>query len=172
MRFVNDQAGAPISYQLFVARTGMTIAPGANGTVGKGYVLLNSTVSVDANVTAYFGRNAGGSGFYDQAALINVTFSGAGTIGAGIWNVGTAPLSLGDSSFVGWKSAGCTGLNLATAVTAATTSSTIASQATEYDSRDHILNRVVAVTANVPSGFQAAGSTWDVSSLATAWGAP
>jgi hypothetical protein len=35
-----------------------------------------------------------------QAALINVVFSGAGMIGAGVWNVTTAPLSLGDSSYV------------------------------------------------------------------------
>lgn len=175
LRFVNDLAGAAASYSLVVARTGTTIAAGANGTVGKGYVILNSTVSVDANVTAFFGRDAGVGTFYDQVALINVAFTGAGTIGAGIWNVATAPLILGDPSFVGWKAAGCTGLNLATAVTAANTSATIASQSTEYDSRDHILNRVVAVTAgdggSVPTGFQAAATTWDVSALATAWGA-
>jgi pectin methylesterase-like acyl-CoA thioesterase len=138
LRFVNDLGGAAATYSLFVARTGTTIAAGANGAVGKGYVLLNSTVSVDANVTAFFGRDAGSGTFYDQAALINVAFAG---------------------------------LNLATAVTAANTAATIASQATEYDSRDHILNRVVAVTAGVPSGFQAAATSWDVSALATAWGA-
>ena len=172
LRFINDLAGAAVSYGLFVARTGATIAAGASGTVPKGYVLLNSTVSVDANVTATFGRDAGTGAWYDQAALINVVFSGAGMIGSGIWNVGTAPLSLGDASFVGWKSAGCSGLNLASLTTAAMTSATIASQATEYDSRDHILNRVVTVTAGVPSGYQAATTTWDVSSLATAWAAP
>jgi hypothetical protein len=172
LRFVNDLGGAAASYGLFVARTGTTIAAGANGTVGKGYVLLNSAVSVDANVTAFFGRDAGVGAYYDQAALIHVTFSGAGTIGAGIWNVTTPPLSLGDASFVGWKSAACTGLNLATAVTAPMTSATIASQATEFDSRDHILNRVVTVAAGVPTGFQAAATTFDVSALATAWGAP
>ncbi len=172
LRFINDAGGGAASYGLFVARTGATIAAGANGTVPKGYVLLNSTVSVDANVTATFGRDAGTGAFYDQAALINVVFSGAGTIGAGIWNVTTAPLSLGDSSYVGWKSAGCSGLNLATLTTDPKTSATIASQTTEYDSRDHILNRVVTVTAGVPGGFQAAATTWDVSSLATAWGAP
>jgi pectate lyase len=171
LRFIND-LGAAASFSLFVARTGTTIAAGGDGTVGKGYVLLNSEVSVDANVTATFGRDAGTGAYYDQAALINVVFSGLGTIGAGIWNVTTAPLSLGDSSYVGWKSAGCSGLNLATAVTDPKTSAIIASQATEYDTRDHILNRVVTVTAGVPSGFQAATSSWDVSSLATAWGAP
>jgi hypothetical protein len=172
LRFINDVGGGAASYGLFVARTGATIAAGANGTVPKGYVLLNSTVSVDANVTAYFGRDAGAGAFYDQAALINVVFSGAGMLGAGIWNVTTAPLALGDSSYVGWKSAGCSGLNLASLITDSETSATIAGQATEYDSRDHILNRVVTVTAGVPSGFQAAATTWDVSALTTAWGAP
>ncbi|MET0793414.1 MAG: pectinesterase family protein, partial [Polyangiaceae bacterium] len=171
LRFVND-LNAAASYGLFVARTGTTIAAGANGTVGKGYVLLDSTVSVDANVTAFFGRDAGPGAFYDQAALVNVTFTGAGMIGAGVWNVATAPLSLADSSYVGWKSAGISGLNFATLVTDPKTSATIAAQATEYDTRDHILNRVVTVTAGVPSGFQAAATAWDVSALASAFGAP
>jgi len=171
LRFVNDTGGAA-SYGLFVARTGTTIAAGANGTVGKGYVLLDSTVSVDPNVTAYFGRDAGTGAFYDQAALIDVVFSGAGTIAAGRWNVTTLPLSLGDSSYVGWKSAGCSGLNLASNTTDSHTSAAIAGQASEYDTRDHILNRVVTVTAGVPSGYQAAATNWDVSSLAAAWGAP
>jgi pectin methylesterase-like acyl-CoA thioesterase len=171
LHFIND-LNAPASYGLFVARTGVTIAAGANGTVGKGYVLLDSTVSVDAMVTAYFGRDAGPGAWYDQAALINDTFTGAGIIGAGIWNVTTPPLSLADSSYVGWKSAGNTGLNLATAVTDPKTSATVAAQATEYDTRDHILNRVVTVTAGVPSGFQAAATAWDLSALATAFGAP
>jgi len=167
LHFINDAGGAA-SYSLFVARTGMTGA----ATVGKGFVLLNSTVAVDANVTAYFGRDAGTGAFYDQAALVNVTFTGAGMIGTGRWNVATAPLSLGDSSYVGWKSASVTGLNLATDTTDAKTSATIASQATEYDTRDHILNRVVTVAAGVPTGFQAAAAPWDVSALASAWGAP
>ncbi len=173
MRFVNDLAGAAATYGLVVARTGTTIAATANGTIGKGYVVLNSSVSVDANVTAYFGRDAGTGAFYDQVALLNVTFSGAGTIGTGLWNTTTAALSLGDASYVGWKSVGCSGLNIASLTTAAGTSATIAEQATEYDTRDHILNRVVTVTAGAPAGYQAtAATTWDVTSLATAWGAP
>ena len=172
MRFVNDLAGSAASYGLVVARTGTTIAATANGTIGKGYVLLNSTVSVDANVTAYFGRDAGTGAYYDQVALLNVTFSGAGTIATGLWNTTTAPLSLGDASYVGWKSFGCSGLNIASLTTATGTSATIAEQATEYDTRDHILNRVVTVTAGVPTGYQATAAAWDVSSLATAWGAP
>ena len=173
LRFVNDIAGGgTATYNLFVARTGTTIPATSSGAVGKGYVLLNSSVSVDANVTALFGRDAGTGSFYDQAALINVMFSGAGTIGAGLWTVTTLPLSIGDSSFVGWKSAGCTGLNLASLTTDPHTSATINSQATEYDTRDHILNRVVTVTAGAPSGFQDVTTPWIVSSLATAFGAP
>jgi pectin methylesterase-like acyl-CoA thioesterase len=172
LHVVNDTTSTA-TYSIVVARTGSTIAAGTNGTVGKGYVLLNSRVNVDANVTAYFGRDAGTGAYYDQAALVNVTFSGAGTIGAGLWNTGTAPLGLGDASYVGWKSAGCSGLNLDTLTTATGTSATIADQATEYDTRDHILNRVVTVTAGAPSGYQATAATpWDLTALATAWGAP
>ncbi len=167
LHFIND-VGAAATYGLFVARTGATGA----ATIGKGYVLLNSTVNVDAMVTAYFGRDAGTGAFYDQAALISNTFTGTGTIGAGIWNVTTLPIALADSSYVGWKSSGNTGLNLAGLVTDTHTSATIANQATEYDNRNDILNRVVTVTAGAPSGFQAAASIWDVSGLATAWGAP
>lgn len=173
LHFINDvSGGGAATYNMFVARTGTTIAATANGTVGKGYVALNSSVAVDANVTAFFGRDAGGSGFYDQAALVNVMFTGAGTIGAGLWTTTTAPLALGDSSFVGWKSAGCTGLNLATDTTAAMTSAVIASQSTEYANRGEILNDVVVVTSGVASGYTAAATAWDVSALATAWGAP
>jgi len=172
MHFVNDTPGTAATYSLVVARTGATIAATSSGKVGKGYVVLGSTVNVDANVTAYFGRNAGSTGFYDQVALINTAFSGSGTVGAGLWNVQTAPLSLADSSYVGWKSAGCTGLNLASLTTATGTSATIANQASEYDTRDHILNRVVTVTNGAPSGYEAATAAWDVSTLASAWGAP
>jgi len=176
LRVVNDIANqGAASYSIFVARTGTTIAPTASGTVGKGYVLLNSTVAVDPNVTVSFGRDAGTGAFYDQVALINVMFSstGNGALAAGLWNITTPPLSLGDSSFVGWKAAECTGLMAETITPAAGTSSTINSQASEYDTRDHILNRVVTVTTGVPSGYQPATTTtnWDLVGLATAFGA-
>ena len=99
------------------------------------------------------------------------TVGSGGTIGTGLWNIVPVPTSLGDSSYVGWKSDTCTGLNLPLA-TATGTSSTINSEAAEYDTRDHILNRVVTVTAGVPAGFQAAATAWNVAPLATAWGAP
>jgi hypothetical protein len=170
LRFLNDLGGGAASYSLVVARTGSTVA--GNGTVGKGYVVLDSAVTVDANVTATFGRDAGTGAWYDQVALINVTFSGAGAIGTGLWNTTTAPLAIGDASYVGWKSSSCTGLNLASLTTATGTSATIANQSTEYDTRDHILNRVVTITSGTPSGYEAVATAWEVSSLATAWAAP
>jgi hypothetical protein len=171
MRFVNDVGGAA-SYSLVVARTGATIAAGASGTVGKGYVLLKSTVNVDPNVTAYFGRDAGTGAYYDQVALVNVAFTGQGSVGAGLWNTATPPLSMGDASYVGWKSTGISGLNTASLATASGTSTTIADGAYEYDTRDHILNRVVTVTGGAPSGYENVATPWDVGALATAWQAP
>jgi hypothetical protein len=170
MRFINDLGGNAASYSLVVARTGSPVT--GDGTVGKGYVVLDSTVSVDANVTASFGRDAGTGAWYDQVALVGVTFTGEGSIGAGLWNISTPPLSLGDASYVGWKSAACSGLNLDGLTTAAGTSSTIADEEREYDSRDHILNRVVTVAGGQPTGYEAASTSWDVSALAKAWGAP
>lgn len=181
LRVIND-GGA--SYSIFVARTGTTIGATASGTVGKGYVLWNSTVTLDAGTTVFFGRDAGTGAFYDQVALINVMFSSAangavaaGVLGAGLWNVTTPPLLLGTPgtpSIIGWKAAGCTGLMADTITTAANTSATIDSQATEYDTRDHILNRVVTVTAGAAAGYQPAPTTagWNVPALATAFGAP
>src|SRR5581483_4736551 len=155
-------AGQGTNYSLFVSRTGTTIAAGGSGTVGKGYVMLGGTVNVDPNVTAYFARDAGGTGFYDQVALINVVFSslGNGVLGAGLWNPGTPPLSL-DPGFVGWKAAGCTGLGADTITPLGGTSATINSQLTEYDTRDHILNRIVTVTAGAAVGYQDVTTPWN-----------
>jgi hypothetical protein len=155
-------------FSIFVARTGTTGA----STVGKGYVLLKSAVSVDNGMIASYGRDAGTGSFYDQVALVGNTFSGLGTLTPGLWVTTTAPLSLGDSTYVGWKASGNTGLGADTIGTAAGTASSINSVGSEYDTRDHILNRVVTVASGVPTGFAAATTTWDTSALATAWGAP
>jgi hypothetical protein len=125
-------------------------------------------------MNVYFGRDAGAASFYDQVALINVAFSGGGSILDGLWSTGTYQ-PIGDGSSVGWKSSNVTGLNFATASLSplANTSTVPAGLASEFDTRDHILNRVVTVTAGAPVGFQAATTAnWDVSTLATAWGAP
>jgi hypothetical protein len=166
LRVVNDSAGA--TYAIVVSRTGATGA----GTVGKGYVLLRSDVSVDAGVTAAYGRQAGSGAWYDQVAMIGNTFAGGGKLATGLWLIGSAPSSLGDSSYVGWKASGNTGLGAGTAATAAGTAATVADLTSEYDTRDHILNRVITVSGGVPTGFAPAGVAWDVAGLAAAWGAP
>jgi adhesin/invasin len=172
LHVVND--GSNQTFALFVARTGAPIAPGGSGLVGKGYVLLNSRVSVDAGLAAVFGRNASGSGFYDQVAIVGSTFSGPGQLGSGLWTMAPSPLAIGDSTYVGWKAADNKGL-AAGLSGASGTASTIADQANQYDTRDHILNRVISVSGttltyvDLPVGGKEA---WNVSSLATAWGAP
>jgi pectin methylesterase-like acyl-CoA thioesterase len=152
-------------YAIFVARTGTTGA----ATIGKGYVLLNSTVDVAAasGYTVAYGRNAGGTGFYDQVALIGNTFSGTGTLFTNMWQTSAStPLFLaGYPSYVGWKSAGNTGLT-ADVISPIPTgvSLSIAGQAAEYDTRDHILNRVISVSGGVPT-YAPAATTWDVSGM-------
>lgn len=160
------------TYSLFVARTAKTAAT----TVGKGFVLWKSRVTVSDGVTAAYGRDAGydpgNGGFYDQVTLIGNTFStpSTGVLATGLWVNGTAPLSLGDSSYVGWKSSGNTGLTADQSPVSGTL--TIASQTSEYDTRDHILNRDVTVASGAPTGFAAAATTLATTGLATAWGAP
>jgi uncharacterized protein YjdB len=182
--------GTSTVQSIFVARTGTTIANTVAGTIGKGYVCVNSRIVLEGAVIATYGRDAGTGAFYDQVALINNTFSttGTGTIGADnstanknyIWSYATAPLGItGKFDYVGWKHVGNTGLNIASLINNPVVSSdTINSQATEYATRDQIFNRVVSVTGGttlylgVPTGFQAASAIWDTSALATEWSAP
>ena len=128
-------------------------------------------VNLDSGVACSYGRAQGTGNYYDQAALVSNTFTGAGGLSTGLWGTATAPTALGDSTYVGWKATGNTGLGAETATTASGTAAVIAGLASEYDSRDHILNRVVAVSNGTPSGFAAAAAVWDVSALAAAWGA-
>jgi hypothetical protein len=164
LRVVNDQANQ--TYSIFVARTGTTGA----SIIGKGYVLLGSRVSVDGGIFASYGRDAGTGSFYDQVALVNNTFSGSGQLASGLWVTSTQPLNIGDSTFVGWKASGNTGLGADTMTTATNTASTIANVDTEYDTRNHILNRVVSNTGGV-LGYQDAATIWDISGLVTQFGA-
>lgn len=166
LRCVEDGNSSHTAY-LLVARTGTANAP----TIGKGYVILNSTVTIDAGLTAYYGRNAGSGTYYDQAALVNVAFSGAGTLAASRWLGSTAPTKLGDSSYVGWKDYNVTGSNLAAEARYASSSAVIADMSAEYDSRGHILNRVITASGTA-YGYADAANAWDTSALAAAFRAP
>lgn len=205
LRCVND--GRDPDTLLMVARTPIHTAaeneaesgdsPGTGKTarrktwVGKGFVLKDSTVSVDEGAVAWFGRNAGGSGFYDQVALVNVRFSGAGKLGSTLWHESAYYYHLGDASRVGWKSAHCTGLGAETEAdqhdeasrhrlpgTADLTGSP--DLAAEYGSANQILNRVVELGPAVGSSTDESGSIaahfadapekWDLSELEKEYG--
>lgn len=158
------------SYSLFVARTGVEGAP----QVGKGYVLADSTVSLDDKAVVYYGRRAGGSGFYDQVTLINNVFSGQGRLGTGLWMVKSPPLTLGDSRVVGWKAAGNSGLGAESqGPTAAGSAASIDSQEIHWATRDQILNEDIVVNRDtlLPDGYQTVANPWDTSILAKSWGA-
>jgi uncharacterized protein YjdB len=151
------------------------------GTIGKGYVFVNNSITVDT-VAASLGRDAGTGSFYDQVAFVNNTFSGTGTIANDsanknvVWAYSTSPITLTSTYFgyVGWKYAGNTGLSIdmiPCPTTAATT--TITNLSTEFNTRDAILNRVITVNASqVPTGFEASSTTFDTTALATEWSAP
>ena len=131
---------------LFETRVGSTSAT----TVGKGYVLLNSTVTVDSGVTAYYARRASAkssTSYYDQAALVNVTFDSAPADAH--WYVGNEPESLtgtlyGDYADVGWKEYNVTVSGTAVSTTSRYAKSgviTSTEYANEYSGRRAILNR-------------------------------
>jgi hypothetical protein len=168
-------AGSSLAY-LFVARTGSTLTPGVAGTVGKGFVLLNSTVTVDDGMTAYFGRDAGAGAFYDQVALVNVACqadagkSATGVLGAGLWSPDAYLYYAGYPNFVGWKTYNVTGLTAASDTPRANAAVLDGTTYTdEFSTRNLILNRVVSFDGSAFS-YAAAGTTWDLSALQTQFG--
>ena len=128
--------------------------------VGKGYVLYNSTVSVDSGVTAYYARRAtsvssaesNNAYYYDQAALVNVDFTGSGSLASAHWYVGNTPNGVTDGLYgsyadVGWKEYGVT--QDSTAVSTSGSSYgviTSAEYSAEYSGRRAILNRFYNIT--------------------------
>jgi len=53
----------------------------------KGFILKDSRVSIDKNVTAWYGRDSAGNGGSDtQALVMNTAFSGAGTLDSTLWS--------------------------------------------------------------------------------------
>lgn len=159
LRCVNDGLGPDAP--LMVSRT----RPAGTASVGKGYVLKDSQVTVDAGMTAWYGRNAGGSGFYDQVTLINVAFRGEGSLGSTLWKPSAYYYPLGDASRVGWKAALCTGLGADTLPALSGASPAVADLASEYAGRDRILNRVIALSEGNPTGYADGADPWDLTDL-------
>lgn len=100
LKSLNDSNRSSDSNALFVARVGTASA----STIGKGYVLLNSTVTVEDGITQEFGRTAGSGDFYDQVAVINtaVTTEGSASLISSLWRDDSNYSSI-DSINVGWK---------------------------------------------------------------------
>ena len=159
---------------IFVSRT-----PTIDNTVGKGYVLLNSTVTTRDTAITWFGRNAGAfTGGFDQAAIINTNFVNEGLlsrIGVSGWRLdgGRYLFAAGNNQHVGWKIYGITFEGQQWEVPAPLADTTVMESAlvnTEYNGRWAILNRVF----NLASGNYetlAGSAIWDISALEAAFGA-
>ncbi|GHT74422.1 hypothetical protein FACS1894124_4270 [Spirochaetia bacterium] len=167
---VNDPLKSTKEAILLVARTGSTTAD----PVPKGYVILNSKVTVQDGMTTYFGRNPGAGSYYDQAAVVNTAFTlGAGaTIGAGIWRGSTYTYLEGAEEHVGWKVYGNTVGGVAQDTSAKydhSTELTTALYEAEYSGRNTILNRVYTKATQV---YADAASIWSIDALKTDFNAP
>jgi pectin methylesterase-like acyl-CoA thioesterase len=158
---VNDPNKSEKQAILLVARTGSTDA----ATVGKGYVLINSEVTTENGMTTYLARNAGGSGFYDQCAVINTKFTGV--IGAGLWRNSALFYLAGAAEHVGFKVYNNGGMFSTAGMPTGSTVMTDALFNDEYNSRDKILNRVY----NKNGSYQAADFIWNITSLESTFGA-
>ena len=131
-------------------------------SVGKGLVVYNSAVTVEENETSYLGRTPWESGYYSQAAFINTTLTGKGTINADWYNA-----SISDNiedKYVGWKIYNVT--NNGTAVSSAANAAVITDTdfiSDEYSGRETILNRMFSVSGT--SFAKDSSKYWDVATL-------
>ena len=140
------------------------VAPGASqaSPAGKGSVILNSTVDVQC-VETYYGRSPWSSGRYNNAAIVNTTFT---TNGNGVLKADYSNASCTDSiddKYVGWKTYGNT---LPSGVTDTTTNHVALTEdfyKQEYSGRRAILNRVY--TSDDGKFVQDTSYNWDVDSL-------
>jgi lysophospholipase L1-like esterase len=140
---LNDPKRTTKESYLMVSRTYQDTSE----TIPKGYVLFNSRIKVEDEMTLFFGRNAGGSGFYDQCAVINthITLEGKARLDPAIWKASPYIFMPGAMEHVGWKIFGCTlnGLPLNTGVMLPNTAVLNRHLAeNEYNDRGTILNRV------------------------------
>lgn len=159
LKSLNDSARTTKTQDLLVARTYLT-----NNNVGKGFVVLNSSIEIEDGITMSFGRCAGsGNGFYDQCAVVNTTVSG--TLSDAWWTEKNyTPLS-GYEKFVGWKDYNITDSN-GTALSPEsrcdkTYEIDAAVYALEYNGRRAILNRVFSSSDEA----YASGTAWDEDNL-------
>ena len=133
-------AGSATAY---IVAPRMTIAD----SIGKGLVVLNSSITTAEGETAYFGRTPWNSGYYNQAAFIgNTITSGSGTFKAEWENAATSEtVALNDGANVGWKFYNNTLDGTAIDTVKNATVMTAETFASEYNGRRAILNRLYNV---------------------------
>lgn len=147
----------------YITAPRMTIAD----SVGKGLVVYNSAVTVEANETSYLGRTPWDTGYYSQAAFINTTLEGNGTINADWYNNSISDNI--DDKYVGWKIYNVT--NNGTAVSSATNAAVITDTdfiSDEYSGRETILNRMFSKSDT--SFAKDSAKYWDVATLISEMG--
>lgn len=136
-------------------------------SVGKGLVVYNSAVTVEANETSYLGRTPWNKGYYSQAAFINTTLEGNGTINADWYNISISDEI--DDKYVGWKIYNVT--NNGTAVSSAANAAVITDTdfiSDEYSGRETILNRMFSKSDT--SFAKDSSKYWDVATLISEMG--
>lgn len=171
---INDSNKTNKDAILLVARTMNNAKDGP--TVPKGYVIFNSKVTTRNGMTTYFARNAGGSTFYDQCAVINTAFinEGTGKIADSIWmasNYSSGTRIDNKTEHVGWKLYNNTvnGAALDTSAMLANTSTIPkALYDSEYTDRHSILNRQYQKSDDT---YIVAEPIWDMGSLETSFNA-
>lgn len=164
---LDSNRGTASTQHLIVARTGVTGAT----TIGKGFVVLGSEVEIESGVTMYFGRDAGTGNFYDQAAIVDSTIDGSGTLNPALWDTSAYLYLDGYAADVGWKvynitSDGSTAISTSSKA-ANTNDISSATYTAEYSTRDLILNRVYNMSTHA---YQADSTVWDLTSLKTEFG--
>ena len=155
MRCIRDTYVDKQKSYIFAARTYDT------QEVNKGFVLLNSKVTIDSGVTAYYGRNSGSD---TQATVMGNVFSGSGTLASALWgssagttlDVAGAPaiaykdyLNYFDSTLVDTSSRTANTFDLGERVAKR-----------EYNGRYAILNRGYDKTNDV---YATSSAIWDIS---------
>lgn len=134
-----------------------------DGTIGKGLVVLDSTIVVEDGVDAYLFRNpwykdtvttAAAGQCYNNAAFIATTVE-SGELNSAL--VAKNGFGIGDNSVVGWKTDGASGF---TASNVGTISA--ADLAAEYHNRGYILNRLIKIDGTATSYVTDEDALWNV----------
>lgn len=141
-----------------------------NAEANKGIVIYNNKIEIAEGVTAWYGRNSGDD---TQAAVLNNTITGSGTLNANLYQ--SAPKSY-VADVAGDLAIGYKDYNNTMNGTVVDTSSRLAMTGAlservakrEYNGRYAILNRGYSET---DAQYKTASTIWDISSYETEFGA-